>query len=78
MNVAEINSFIQDELRRRRLHEAPAVDVAGWLDEAGLLSDSGHRPGLPLRKLLRAGLIEGADQRPPQPNGRWFLTRLTR
>lgn len=76
-NVAEISSFIQDELRRRRLHEAAAVDVADWLDKAGLLSDSQHRPGLRLRKLLRAGLIEGAEQRPPQTHGRWILTRLT-
>jgi hypothetical protein len=75
-NLQAINSFIQAELRRRRLHEAPAVVVAEWLDDAGLLRDSEHRPGLPLRKLLRTGKIKGAAQRPPQPNGRWFVTRL--
>jgi hypothetical protein len=27
--------------------------------------------------MLRSGVIVGADQRPPQPNGRWFICRVT-
>jgi len=75
-DLAAINQFIQDGLRRRSLHDAPAVVVANWLDEAGLLADSPHHPGLPLRTHLRAGLIDGAEQRPPQSNGRWFVVQL--
>jgi hypothetical protein len=74
----EVNALIQQELRRLGLEEVPAVDAARWLDAAGVLADSGHRPGLPLRELLRAGLIEGADQRPPKGHGRWFVTRVGR
>jgi hypothetical protein len=52
-----------------------AVEAAGWLDEAGLLSDSPHRPGLPLRNLLREQRIRGQRQ---EPNRRWFIDRTTR
>jgi hypothetical protein len=51
---------------RQPVEEVRAIDAARWLDAAGMLADSDHRPGLPLRELLRAGLIEGAHQRPPQ------------
>jgi hypothetical protein len=51
------------------------VEAAVWLDEAGVLKDSRTRPGLPLRELLRAGKIPHAEQRPPFPNGRWFIVR---
>lgn len=53
------------------------MDAAAWLDEAGLLEDSASRPGLPLRRLLRAGLIPQAQQRPPTSNGRWFIVRAS-
>jgi hypothetical protein len=72
----KVNTLIQEELRRRGLAEVPAVEAARWLDRAAVLADSDHRPGLPLRNLLRAGLIQGAEQRPPRPNGRWFVTRI--
>jgi hypothetical protein len=74
-SISQINLFLQDELRKRAQEEVRAVDAAGWLDAAGLLKDSRHRPGLPLRNLLRAGQIEGAEQRPPRPHGRWFIRR---
>jgi hypothetical protein len=73
-----INSFIQAELRRRQLPEAPALVVAEWLEEAKLLRNSAHRPGLRLRRLLRTGQIKGAEQRPPQPNGRWFVNQIAK
>ena len=72
----DINHFLQRELRRRRLHEVPAVEAASWLQHAHLLPDSRSRPGKPLRDLLRAGAIRGSDQRPAKSNGRWFITRL--
>jgi hypothetical protein len=70
-----INAFLQDQLRKRARKEVTAVEAADWLDAAGLLNDSPHRPGLPLRNLLRAGLIEAAEQRPPRSYGRWFIKR---
>ncbi len=72
---AEIDAFLQTALARRRLGEVTAVEAASWLDEAGLLSDSRQRPGLPLRNLLRAGLIRSGEQRPPERHGKWFIVR---
>ena len=71
-----ISNFLQAELRRRGDDEVPAVEAARWLDAASLLDDSASRPGLSLRKLLRAGAIAGADQRPPTQYGRWFIVNL--
>lgn len=72
---AEIDRYLQAELTRRRLGEVTAVEAAAWLDDAGLLPDSASRPGLPLRKMLRAGKIRSGDQRPPQKHGNWFVVR---
>ena len=73
VHVEQISAYIQAELRRRNRGEVTAVEAARWLDEAGLLRDSQHRRGLPLRNLLRAGLIEGQRQ---EPNSRWFIDRV--
>jgi hypothetical protein len=73
MSVGVINDFLQAELARRRLTEVRAVEAARWLDAAGLLSDSPNRAGLPLRNLLREGVIDGSDQRPAREHGRWFI-----
>jgi hypothetical protein len=73
--LKDINEFLQDELSRRGLPEASAVEAASWLEEAGLLSDSETRPGKPLRDLLRDGAIDASEQRPPRKNGRWFIVR---
>ncbi len=74
-NIEAIGTFLQDELRRRGALEVPAVEAASWLDQAGLLKDSKHRPGRPLRNLLRAGQIPGQRQ---EANGRWFVDRIAR
>ena len=71
--VAEINEFLQRTLVDKGLTELRANEAARWLDEAGLLADSPDRPGLPLRNMLRAGEIIGAQQRPDQDYGRWFI-----
>lgn len=68
-DIDAINGWIQRELRRRKLERVPAVEAARWLDEKGSLQDSQNRPGLPLRKLLRKGLILGAWQE----SGRWWF-----
>jgi hypothetical protein len=75
---AEIDAFLQSELARRGLDEVTAVEAASWLDAAGLLADSRHRPGLPLRNLLRAGVIRSGEQRPPRKYGRRFIVRRSR
>ena len=67
-----INQYLQAELDRRNLASVSAVDAAAWLHEAGLLKDSGGRPGLPLRNLLRDKQILGQRQ---ESNSRWFIDR---
>jgi hypothetical protein len=71
-----INHFLQEQLSERRQDQVRAVEAARWLDDAGLLSDSPSRPGLPLRNLLRDGVIIAGVQRPPTKYGRWFIARL--
>src|SRR5512142_2854746 len=56
-----ISVFLQNQLSRRSLDEVPAVEAAQWLDKVNLLQDSRSRPGLPLRNLLRAGKVFGAE-----------------
>lgn len=73
---AAITAFVQSELHRRGLQEVDAVTAASWLADAGVLNDSGQRPGLPLRKRLREGQIGGAEQRPAASHGRWFIVRI--
>ena len=73
-DLRSINLYLQERLEREWSEEVSAVEAAGWLDEAGLLRD--HKNGLPLRNLLRAGRIAGQEQRPNQPNGRWWIRRL--
>jgi hypothetical protein len=72
MDVDAINEHVQQQLRSRGLQTATPVQAATWLDEAGLLTDSKHRPGKPLRDLLRAGRIVGQRQ---ESNHRWFIDR---
>lgn len=71
-----VNAFLQERLSRRGA--VTAIEAARWLDAAGVLADSPLRPGLPLRNLLRAGVITGAEQRPTGPYGRWFISSASR
>jgi hypothetical protein len=73
-DLDSINRYIQRELRRRKLERVTAVEAAKWLNERGLLRDSPHRPGLPLRRLLRKELIRGAWQE----SGRWWFIGKTK
>jgi hypothetical protein len=72
--VDRVNFFLQEELRRRGVKEVAAVEAARWLEAAGVLGNSDSRPGLPLRNMLRAGQITGAEQRPPTSHGRWYIS----
>lgn len=73
VDIAVINDHIQQQLRIRGMDSVTAVEAAGWLEEAGLLTDSRHRPGLPLRNLLRGRDILGQRQ---EPNHRWFIDKV--
>lgn len=77
-DIDKINAFLQKELIQRRQIEVTAVEAARWLNKAGLLNDSSSRPGLPLRKLLRAKKILGQVQIPNRKHGRWFIRKLKR
>lgn len=68
--ISEINNFLQSHLNQSEEKSLSATEAAHLLDEAGLLKDSAHRPGLPLRRHLRAGKIMGAKQ---EPNKRWII-----
>ena len=74
--IEGINAHLQSRLLAEDRVEVNAVEAARWLDEQGLLADRKERPGLPLRRLLRRGLIEGAEQRPRRPYGRWRIQRI--
>lgn len=78
VNASEISAFIQIKLNAEDQDETTAVEAASWLDRSGLLSDSRSHPGKPLRNLLRAGSILGAEQRPANKGGTWFISRIAR
>ena len=75
LKIERINAHLQSRLRKESRDEVAAVEAATWLDKAGLLPDSRARPGLPLRRLLRDGVITGQEQRPNVRHGRWWIRR---
>ena len=75
-HLRAINEHLQSRLRHDRRESVPAVEAARWLAAAGLLPDSRSRPGLALRRLLRARRIVGQEQVPPRAGGRWHVRRL--
>jgi hypothetical protein len=70
--VIKINRFAQTILRSEKLDQISAVELAQRL-HPDLLKDSDHRPGLPLRKLLRSSKIIGGYQ---AKNKRWFIRQV--
>lgn len=54
-NITQIIKYIDEYLIRNNQTDITPVDANKILAQAGLLSDSKDRPGLPLRKLLRDG-----------------------
>ena len=71
--LTQINAALQALAGAQPSRWVAAVDAAAELDRLGLLSDSSQRPGLPLRKLLRAGRIQHAYQEA----GRWWYIRCS-
>lgn len=61
-NIPQIIKYIDEYLIRNNESDITAVDANKILAQAGLLSDSKDRPGLPLRRLLRDGKIPHAYQ----------------
>lgn len=77
-NVDRIIACIDHHLDQTGLDAITATEAAQVLDTAGLLRDSRHRPGLPLRRLLRDRQIPHAYQDPPGPYGRWKIPHSAR
>lgn len=72
--LGEINSALQELACKQPSGRITAVEAAAELDSMGLLSDSAQRPGLPLRKMLRASQIDHAYQE----GGRWWFIECAR
>jgi hypothetical protein len=66
-----ISSYIQEQLRVRKLTYVDPVTATQWLIEAGLQDKLGSRPGSYLRTLCRKGLIVGATK----TGSRWRIER---
>jgi hypothetical protein len=69
-----VQFFIEVDRRQVWLAGVTAHPNTAWVTQAAR-NLSNHRPGLPLRNLLRAGSIASSEQRPPQRHGRWFIVR---
>ncbi len=67
-----INECIQRRLVDKELLRVSAMEANGWTAEAGVLNDSVTRPGKPLRKKCREGLIHGARKE----DGLWYIYRV--
>tara|TARA_Y100001958_G_C21114597_1_gene460537 strand:+ start:29 stop:853 length:825 start_codon:yes stop_codon:yes gene_type:complete len=61
-NIDDIVEAIDTYLEKNSIIFTNPVDVSKYLNRKGLLKDSKDRPGLPLRALLRKGLIKHAFQ----------------
>jgi len=62
MNIPSIINKIDEYLNKNGKSSTNPVEANAMLEKAGLLRDSDLRPGLPLRNLLRRGLIPHAYQ----------------
>jgi len=71
--VEALNQFIQKKLLELEYKEVSAVEMAKYLDEAGILKDNKSRPGLPLRNYLRSNSIIGGYQ---NASKRWFIKKI--
>jgi hypothetical protein len=69
-SFTEINRHLAEYLKKENLPEIDLITASRWLHKEGFLKDAKERPGLPLRKLLRSGKIDGAHQ---YPNRRWVI-----
>lgn len=72
-NVANINNFIQLQLRVKKQKEVALKSAAEWLDQYDYLKDSQSSPGFPLRRLANTKKIIGAYKK---NNYYWFIKQL--
>jgi hypothetical protein len=72
-NVANINNFIQLQLRIRKKKAVLLKTAAEWLHQANYLKDSQSSPGFPLRRLASSNKIIGAFQK---NNYYWFIKKI--
>jgi hypothetical protein len=75
--IQKIIKFLDDTIEKRGITHLSPVEGNKILDEARLLNDSSDRPGLPLRKLLRAGSIPHAYQLGGK-NSPWFIPQSSK
>lgn len=61
-NINLIIKTIDDFLEKKHKSTTTPVEISPVLELAGILKNSPDRPGLPLRRLLRAGKIPHAYQ----------------
>jgi len=71
LKVKLIIETIDQYLNNRDLPETTPVQVSKYLERKGVLKDSIHRPGKPLRDILRKGLISHAFQ----SGNRWLIPK---
>lgn len=61
-DIKQIILVIDQYLEKKHRETTTPVEISPILEEAGILTNSKDRPGLPLRRLLRAGKIPHAYQ----------------
>ena len=61
-DIERIIKAIDEFLERKHQKITTPVEINPYLETKGLLKDSSSRPGLPIRKILRKGLIPHAYQ----------------
>jgi hypothetical protein len=69
-SIANINNFIQHQLKAKKKKEVSLRTAANWLDQSGHLCDSHSSPGFPLRRLIASKNIVGAYKK---NNYFWYI-----
>lgn len=75
VDIIAIIAYLDKYLEESGNTAVTAVKANELLADQGLLRDSEHRPGLPLRNLLREDLIPHAYQMPKKKYGKWYIPK---
>ncbi len=62
VNISQVIACLDKYIEQKCLESITAIEGGKILEKHGILKDSIHRPGLPLRNLLRAKKIPHAYQ----------------
>ena len=73
IDIGQIIKCIDEYLEKSGKEFTTPVEANKFLDEKDVLSDSDSRPGLPLRIILRSGVIPNAEQSTGGKYGRWRI-----